>query len=198
MLKYVLLFDDDCAACSRVAREVERLAVASLGVIALSDPLLTRALGDAGIELPRRAGLLVNDDSGLCALHGWSMRKHPEAVAGWRNARGFGERLRACRRAVLLSQQELAEQSGLSVRAIGNLERGRTLWPHPQSLHRLADALGLRDAARAEFIAAPGRRLAGATAIARPTGGAGRRTQSSDGRTILPDDRRAVLNRAAG
>ena len=74
-------------------------------------------------------------------------------------AGGFGDRLRACRRSTGLSQQELAERSGLSIRAISKLESGRTRWPYPDSVDRLADALGLRDAERAEFIAAAGRRL---------------------------------------
>jgi len=73
---------------------------------------------------------------------------------------GFGVRLRACRQSAGLSQQDLAERSGLSIRAISDVERGRTRWPYPGSLHRLADALGLRDSARAEFIAAADRRLA--------------------------------------
>src|SRR5512135_174975 len=73
---------------------------------------------------------------------------------------GFGARLRACRRSAGLSQQELAERAGVSVRAISNLERDRARWPYRDTLHRLADALELRDAVRAEFIAAAGRRLA--------------------------------------
>jgi tetratricopeptide (TPR) repeat protein len=71
----------------------------------------------------------------------------------------FGERLGAGRRSASLSQEELAARSGLSVRAISNLERGRARWPHPDSVHRLADALELRGQARAQFIAAAGRRL---------------------------------------
>jgi tetratricopeptide (TPR) repeat protein len=71
----------------------------------------------------------------------------------------LGTRLRASRRSAGLSQEELAERSGLSVRAISDLERGRTRWPYRDSLHRLADALGLRDAARAGFLGAAGRRL---------------------------------------
>jgi transcriptional regulator with XRE-family HTH domain len=59
-----------------------------------------------------------------------------------------------------LTQQELAERSGLSVRAISKLECGRIRWPYPDSVGRLADALGLRDAQRAEFTAAAGHRLA--------------------------------------
>jgi tetratricopeptide (TPR) repeat protein/transcriptional regulator with XRE-family HTH domain len=71
----------------------------------------------------------------------------------------FGERLGACRRMARLSQQELAERSDLSIRAISNLERGRVRWPHPDTVHRLADALGLHDQPRAQFIAAAARRL---------------------------------------
>lgn len=66
----------------------------------------------------------------------------------------FGAQLGDFRRSVGLSQQELAERSGLNIRAISNLERGRARWPHLDSVHRLADALGLRDQARAQFLAA--------------------------------------------
>jgi tetratricopeptide (TPR) repeat protein/DNA-binding XRE family transcriptional regulator len=76
----------------------------------------------------------------------------------------LGARLSAYRRSAGLSQADLAERSGLSVRAISNLERGRTRWPHPDTVHRLADALGLPAEARAEFGAAAGRRLGGAVA----------------------------------
>jgi tetratricopeptide (TPR) repeat protein/transcriptional regulator with XRE-family HTH domain len=78
----------------------------------------------------------------------------------------FGARLRACRRSAGLSQEELAERSGLSLRAISNLERGRTRWPYPDTVHRLADALGLSTQARAAFAAAAGRRLTDADAVA--------------------------------
>jgi transcriptional regulator with XRE-family HTH domain len=82
--------------------------------------------------------------------------------------KGFGDRLRASRRSSGLSQQELAERSGLSIRAISKLESGRTQWPYPDSVDRLADALGLHDAERAEFTAAAGRRLGPDTGPARP------------------------------
>jgi tetratricopeptide (TPR) repeat protein/transcriptional regulator with XRE-family HTH domain len=74
---------------------------------------------------------------------------------------GFGARLRGWREAAGLSQQQLADRSGLSVRAVSNMERGRTQWPYRDSLSRLADALGLRETARADFFAAvPRRQLA--------------------------------------
>ena len=72
---------------------------------------------------------------------------------------GFGARLGACRRSAGLSQEQLAERSGLSTRAVRNLERGRTRWPYPDSVRRLADALGLSGETRAEFIASAARRL---------------------------------------
>jgi transcriptional regulator with XRE-family HTH domain/tetratricopeptide (TPR) repeat protein len=72
----------------------------------------------------------------------------------------FGAQLRSRRRAAGLSQAELAERSGLSVRAISDLERGRTRWPYPGSVQRLADAMALSAEVGAEFAAAAGRRLA--------------------------------------
>jgi tetratricopeptide (TPR) repeat protein len=74
-------------------------------------------------------------------------------------ADGFGALLRAHRRSAALSQQEMAERSGLAVRTISDLERGRTSAPFRSSLHRLADALDLSGTARAEFFRAAGRRL---------------------------------------
>ena len=75
-------------------------------------------------------------------------------------AAAFGARLRVCRGSAGLSQEELAVRAGLSVRAIGDLERGRVTWPHPDSVRRLADALGLRGEPRRTLVAAAGRRLA--------------------------------------
>lgn len=75
------------------------------------------------------------------------------------NAAIFGARVRAYRVAAGVSQAELAERSGMSVRAISNLERGRTRWPHRDSVSRLADALNLTEAARSDLTALAGRRL---------------------------------------
>ena len=48
-----------------------------------------------------------------------------------------------------LSQEELADRSGMSVRAIRNLEHGQVGRPHRSSIALLADALALTDAEHA-------------------------------------------------
>jgi tetratricopeptide (TPR) repeat protein/DNA-binding XRE family transcriptional regulator len=51
-----------------------------------------------------------------------------------------------------MSQEELGERAGVSTRAIGDLERGRTARPYQQTVGSLAEALGLRGPERAEFV----------------------------------------------
>ena len=52
-------------------------------------------------------------------------------------ARAAGAWVKSQRPASGMTQEELAGKSGLSVRAISNLERGRTARPHPRSLEVL-------------------------------------------------------------
>jgi transcriptional regulator with XRE-family HTH domain len=70
---------------------------------------------------------------------------------------GFGAVLRGYRTALRLTQEELAERSGLSVRAIRNLEIGRTERPQRQSITLLATALRLTEPDHATLLAAAGR-----------------------------------------
>jgi transcriptional regulator with XRE-family HTH domain/tetratricopeptide (TPR) repeat protein len=55
----------------------------------------------------------------------------------------LGESLRRYRLAVGLTQEEFSERSGLSVRSISDLERGRTRRPRRDTLRRVADVLKL-------------------------------------------------------
>ncbi len=64
-----------------------------------------------------------------------------------------GEWLRQQRAAAGLTQEDLAERSGVSVRAIADLERGRTRKPYPSSVRALAGALGLPPSAAADLVA---------------------------------------------
>lgn len=53
--------------------------------------------------------------------------------------------LRAFRRRANVTQEELAQHAGLSVKAIGALERGERLVPHPSTLRALGTALKLTE-----------------------------------------------------
>ncbi|MFJ8040309.1 helix-turn-helix domain-containing protein [Kitasatospora sp. NPDC096147] len=67
----------------------------------------------------------------------------------------FGRLLRRLREAAALSQEELADRSGLSARAIGNLERGRSR-PRAGSVRQIVVALGLDGTAAVAMTVAAG------------------------------------------
>ena len=69
----------------------------------------------------------------------------------------FGELLRQYRRSAALSQQALAEQAGLSTRAVADLERGVRRFPYPDTVRRLADTLELSAEERSRFVGAANR-----------------------------------------
>ncbi|HET6189870.1 MAG TPA: helix-turn-helix domain-containing protein, partial [Trebonia sp.] len=79
--------------------------------------------------------------------------------------------LRGRRIAAGLTQEDLAERSGVSVRTIADMERGRTRRPYPSSVRALIRALGLPDATGTELVAryrAPGDEPAPAALAALP------------------------------
>jgi DNA-binding SARP family transcriptional activator/tetratricopeptide (TPR) repeat protein/transcriptional regulator with XRE-family HTH domain len=110
----------------------------------------------------------------------------PPSAPGLTDDGSFAARLNACRRLAGLSQEELAERAGLSSGAVRSMERGRTRWPYPDSVRRLADALELRGEKRAEFIAAARRRLARATGSAVTAG-----RETGDARVVSAPSARA-------
>jgi tetratricopeptide (TPR) repeat protein/transcriptional regulator with XRE-family HTH domain len=65
-----------------------------------------------------------------------------------------GRRLRQRREDAGLSQEEVADRSGLSVRTVSNVERGSIRTPHPRTIRLLGEALGLPANACDELIAA--------------------------------------------
>src|SRR5215471_15065875 len=83
----------------------------------------------------------------------------------------FGELLAGFRFSRGLSQDKLADRSGMSVRAIRGLERGQVGRPRWASVSLLADALALSDAERAAFkeAAAGSGRSAGGPGVGAPT-----------------------------
>lgn len=74
-------------------------------------------------------------------------RTQPELAA-------FGHYLRHLRAAADLTQETLAERSGLSTRIISNIERGAPNRPRRSTIDALADALELQNADRVAFIEA--------------------------------------------
>src|SRR5438874_10161880 len=67
----------------------------------------------------------------------------------------FGGLLRRLRLRAALTQEELAERSGLSVEAISALERGVRRHPRRATLALLAGGLELETAEREAFVAPP-------------------------------------------
>jgi tetratricopeptide (TPR) repeat protein/transcriptional regulator with XRE-family HTH domain len=104
-----------------------------------------------------------------------------DIVSGRLQESAFGRLLRRCRVGAGLTQEELAARAGLSVRAVSDMERGRTRTPFPRSVRQLADALGLAAPQRALLIAAagPDAGLAAAAGIGRAAG-----TSGADGQVL--------------
>ncbi len=55
----------------------------------------------------------------------------------------IGDRIRTMRKAVGLSQEEVARRAGLSLKGMAYIERGRIEDPHISSLRGIAHALGM-------------------------------------------------------
>lgn len=89
-------------------------------------------------------------------------------------AKDFGTLLRQHRTASGMTQEELAECSRLSIRAIADMERGRTARPYRRSVERLALALGLSAADRARL-----HQMARGSGAEQPGAGADARAVSS-------------------
>jgi predicted ATPase/DNA-binding XRE family transcriptional regulator len=66
----------------------------------------------------------------------------------------FGDLLRRCRASAGLTQEELAESTGLTTQAISLLERGERRRPQRYTVLKLSEALGLEGESLAEFEAA--------------------------------------------
>lgn len=88
----------------------------------------------------------------------------------------FGDLLKRYRRASGLTQEELAERAGLSVRGISDLERGLINAPRRGTVEALADIFNLTAAARELFVS---RASSGATPLQRSDCAEARPTSSS-------------------
>src|SRR5215212_4488676 len=112
-------------------------------------------MGDSLVEPSRGANRRDSHTSptlrGTNAIRGG----YEDPTMGAREGSGdFGGQLRRHREAAGLSQEELAERSALTAKAISALETGERQHPYPQTVRALADALSLSDADRSALIAA--------------------------------------------
>jgi len=73
--------------------------------------------------------------------------KHPEPGS-------LGARLRSHRTNAGMTLEELSQASGVSVRAIGDIERGRSRGAQERSVEALAEALGLTEGGRSQLLTA--------------------------------------------
>lgn len=80
----------------------------------------------------------------------------PDADGRDEGRRGFADLLLDLRVQAGLSQEELADRAGLSVRTIRELEAGRVARPRKDSVRLLAEGLDLRDGDASKFLAAAG------------------------------------------
>nr|WP_308120654.1 helix-turn-helix transcriptional regulator [Streptomyces poriferorum] len=87
----------------------------------------------------------------------------------------FGERLHALRTGAGISQERLAQRAGISVRALSDMERGRTRGPRQRTVEALVSALGVDGVV--------GRELEDAARSGRPraVGGTGPRSSAGTG-----------------
>src|SRR5438045_1683685 len=76
---------------------------------------------------------------------------HGGALTRGETVATFGDLVRERRHAVWLTQEQLADKSGLSVRTIQAIERNQVARPRRESVRLLADALGLKDFTRTQF-----------------------------------------------
>lgn len=72
----------------------------------------------------------------------------------------FGQLLVALRRGAGLSQEQLAHLAGISVRALADMERGRTRGPQRGTVQALCEALRVEPSAAGELSARLPPRLA--------------------------------------
>src|ERR687884_67123 len=121
------------------------------------------------------------------------------------NHRPFGELLRRYRSAAGVTQEELAERAGITAKAVGALERGERRQPWPDTVRRLANALGLSEDARAAFLAAVSRQPVAAPLptpqwrLPAPlTPVVGRRREVADVRRLLAEARLVTLTGVGG
>lgn len=114
-MRYIVLFQGSCAACSKVAGLVRDISITNLEARALEDPQVTALLSTAHLLAPDQPSLLVINDDDVQMLSGWAMRRRLAGVVGWRRSGAIVRMLAAEWRARLARS---AGSHGLSRRGV--------------------------------------------------------------------------------
>lgn len=85
-MRYILLFQGSCAACSKVARKVDNLSVSQLETMSIESAEAIQLLARAGEETLERPCLLIVDDDQVEVKSGWAMRRRLGRLIGTRRA----------------------------------------------------------------------------------------------------------------
>lgn len=85
-MRYIVLFQGSCAACSKVAGLVRDISITNLEARALEDPQVTALLSTTHRPAPDQPSLLVIKDDDVQMLSGWAMRRRLAGVVGWRRS----------------------------------------------------------------------------------------------------------------
>jgi integrase len=112
--------------------------------------------------------------------------------------RSFGTLLRRHRLIAGLTQEELAQRAGLSLRGVSDLERGLRQLPYPDTVARLIAALGFRPSEQDALYAARRRPPPRSPVPAPLTSFIGRQTELSDVERLLDASRLVTLTGAGG
>lgn len=111
-MKYALLYDTNCPACTRVAKRLRELNVRDLQVKSLADPDVVAKFGNAGRLVPTRPALIRVDGESLRVWTGFGMRLKLARLLGFGRA---GEILEL---ASLEAEARASRRTGMSRRKL--------------------------------------------------------------------------------
>jgi hypothetical protein len=122
-MRYIVLFQHSCRACSNVAKMVRDLEIAGLEARPLDDPEISARLSKARLPIPDRPSLMVVGEDDMRVLSGWGMRRRLAVLVGWRRSRAIVRLLAAEYRARLAraAQPDAPSRRGVIGSAIAGL-----------------------------------------------------------------------------
>jgi hypothetical protein len=85
-MKYLVLYAEECTACSDVAALIRQTGTPGLEARGLADPQVLDLLASAHLEVPNRPAMLAVGDDSVRLLSGIRMRLRLAQIVGWRRS----------------------------------------------------------------------------------------------------------------